>query len=227
MPDFLPTREAELVTWSTNFNTLINDTPTAYGLTAAQGTAYEAFHNAFVNAYAEAQNPSTRTPSNIVAKNEAMTNLKANARLLAGIVQKFPATTNAQRADLGLTLKSDEQSPINPPTDSPGMDIVSAVVRTVKVRMHDVANPTRRGKPAGVSGASVFSYVGATPPAEIAAWKFEGNTTRTTFDVQFDAAVASGSTVWICAFWYNPRAQSGPACAPVSTNLPGGAVMAA
>ena len=26
------------------------------------------------------------------------------------------------------------------------------------------------------------------------------------------------------AFWFNGRKQSGPACAPVSTNLPGGSV---
>lgn len=36
MPDtFIPPRESELVTWSNNFNTLINATPVAYGLLKA------------------------------------------------------------------------------------------------------------------------------------------------------------------------------------------------
>jgi hypothetical protein len=30
--------------------------------------------------------------------------------------------------------------------------------------------------------------------------------------------------VWLTAFWFNGRKQSGPACAPVGTNLPGGSV---
>jgi hypothetical protein len=225
--DFLPKRESELLTWSTNFSLKITAAPTDYGLVAAQATAYAALHSTFSAAYLAANDPSTRTPSSIVAKDTAKDALIANARSLARIVQATPTVTDEQKSDLGLTVRDVGPSPINPPADAPGMDIVSAVVRTVKIRLHDSANPTRRGKPAGVAGASVFSYVGATPPAEIASWKFEGNTTRTVVDVEFAADVASGATVWLCAFWYNPRAQSGPACAPVSTNLPGGAVMAA
>lgn len=225
--DFIPSREADLVTWSLNFSTKISADATEYGLTAPQATAYAALHTAFVTAYNVANDPLTRSPANIIAKNMAKDDLIENARELAAIIQAVPAITREQLASLGLTVRSTEPSPINPPEDAPGIDIVSAVVRTVKIRLHDSANPTRRGKPAGVSGANVFSYVGATPPAEIAAWKFEGGTTKSVVDVEFDAAVASGAMVWICAFWFNPRLQSGPACAPVSTNLPGGAVMAA
>ena len=57
--------------------------------------------------------------------------------------------------------------------------------------------------------------MGATPPAELSAWKFEGNTGRTTIDVLFPTSVASGATVWFTAFWFNPRKQQGPACDPV------------
>ena len=92
--------------------------------------------------------------------------------------------------------------------------------------LHDALNPTRRGKPLGVAGASVFSFVGPTAPAELAAWKFEGNTTRTRVDVLFPADTPPGSKIWVCAFWFNPRAQAGPTSAPVSTNLPGGTGLA-
>jgi hypothetical protein len=36
--------------------------------------------------------------------------------------------------------------------------------------------------------------------------------------------VKKGAAVWITAFWFNPRKQSGPAAEPVSANLPGGSV---
>jgi hypothetical protein len=45
--------------------------------------------------------------------------------------------------------------------------------------------------------------------------------------VVFPASVAPGSKVWLTAFFFNPRALSGPAATPVSTYLPGGAAMAA
>ena len=79
----------------------------------------------------------------------------------------------------------------------------------------------------GVDGASVFSFVGAAAPTDESAWKFEGNTTRTVVNVLFPNTVAAGAKVWFTAFWFNPRAQRGPASAPVGTNIPGGGAMAA
>ncbi len=83
---------------------------------------------------------------------------------------------------------------------------------------------TRRGKPPGVAGIAVASYVGSTPSANIADWKFEGNTTRMALEVAFGEDVAPGAKVWLTAFYFNPRAQSGPACAPLSVILSGGSV---
>jgi hypothetical protein len=65
-------------------------------------------------------------------------------------------------------------------------------------------------------------FVGSAPPMDISQWKFETSTTRTSFDIEFPASVAAGSQVWLCAFWFNPRAQSGPACQPVTAYLAGG-----
>ena len=225
--NFLPDREAELVTWSTNFDTRITATPTTFGLTAAQATAYSTLHDAFVAAYNAATNDGTNSRSAIITKNTAKAALIANARMLAGIVQKFPGTTNTMRSDLGLTVKDAEPSPIPPPAVAPAVVIESGSGNTVRIRLVDPAAPTRRGKPAGVDGIAVFSFVGASAPAEEADWKFEGNTTRTVVDILFPAATAAGAKVWFTAFYFNARKQSGPAATPVGTNIAGGAAMAA
>jgi hypothetical protein len=227
MSDFLPTRDGDLLTWSVNFNAKINATPTDYGLTAGQATAYTTLHDAFATAFQTASDPLTRSPANIVAKDGAKAALITSARQLAGIIQKYPGTTDFMRSELGLTVKDAEPSPIPPPADAPQLDVVTVSGRTVRIRLRDVANPTRRGKPAGVSGASVFSYVGATPPPDVAAWKFEGNIGVTKVDVTFPTTVEPGAQVWLTAFWFNPRKQSGPACTPVTTYLAGGLSMAA
>ena len=225
--DFLPTRESQLVTWSNNFNALVQLNAVSYGLSIPQSMTLDGYHSIFVTAYQTANDPATRSPSAIIAKKTAMANLVSYIRQLARILQANPALTNQQKSDLGLTVRDADPTPINPPADAPMLDVVSVVGRMVKIRLHDAANPTRRGRPDGVIGASVYSFVGATPPAELSAWAFVGNTSRTGHDVQFDAQVPAGAVVWLCACWFNAKSQSGPACAPISTNLPGGGAVAA
>jgi hypothetical protein len=225
--DFLPAREADLLNWSLNFKTKITAAPTTYGLVAGQATTYGTLHDAFNTAYIAAVNDASNSSSAIVAKNTAKTALIANARLLARIVQAAPAVTNAQKSDLGLTVRDTGPSPIPPPASAPDIDIISATGNTVRIRLHDPSNPTRRGKPAGVDGAAIFSFVGATAPDEQSDWKFEGNITRTSVDVVFPSGTAAGAKVWFTAFWFNERKQNGPAATPVGINIPGGAAMAA
>lgn len=221
---FPPEREADLVSSASNFDVKITATPTTFGLTAAQATAFHTTLTAFITARTTAIDPLTRSPANIVAKDIAKAALLASYRQLAGIVQRFPGTTNFMRSELGLPLRHTEPSPIPPPAAAPLVEVRSVAGRTARIRLIDTANPTRRGKPAGTSGAAVFSHVGPTAPAELSDWTFEGNTGRTTVNLAFPPTVLSGATVWITAYWFNPRKQAGPAADPVSANLPGGSV---
>ena len=222
---FLPDTDAALLAWSLNLSNLITATPTTYGLVAGDATAYSALHTSYASALA-ACDPGQRSKSLVATKNAARAALKNSARLLAKRVEGTASVTDAQKIELGLNVRA-MPSPIPAPSNPPALDIVSVTGRTVRVRLHDAADASRRGKPAGVAGATVFSYVGAAAPTDPAAWKFEGNTTRTTIDVVFPDTVAAGAVAWITAFWRNERDLSGPACAPISTNLQFGVPMAA
>ena len=68
---------------------------------------------------------------------------------------------------------------------------------------------SRRGKPAGVAGAMVFTFVGAAAPATMDQWQFAGNVTRPTVELPFGTS-ASGDTVHITAYWTNAKGESGP-----------------
>lgn len=215
---YLPTSDNGLLDWALNFATLIVASPTTYGLEAEQAGGYQAQAQFFESALQAAIEPSTRTPVTVQAKNDAKTQLVELSRGLAMIVTNHPGVTNEQRVALGLTVRDREPSPVPPPSGSPDIDVLLVTGRTVTVRLHDASTPGRR-KPANVAGAAVFSFVGETAPADPAVWTFQGNTTRTRFDVSFPADVPAGAKVWITAFWFNRRMQSGPGTPPVSTNL--------
>lgn len=218
--------DAELYTGSQAFSTKISATPTAYGLVAAQATAYAALNTAYATAYLAAIDPLTRTKGTVATKKQAKVNLKGSASDLARIINGTPTVTDTQKIDLGIGIRS-TPAPIPPPSVRPGVDIVSVVARTVKVHIHDSASSTKRGKPAGVLGASVYAFVGAVYPTDPTGWAFQGTTTKTTFDVVFPDTVANGAQVWICATWFNNRTQTGPISLPITTNVQGGLSLAA
>ena len=214
--DFVPTRDAQLATFSANFQTLVAANFASYGLTSAQSAAFTSVNSAWLAAYTAASNDGTRTPAAIMTKLEARRTMVQKLRELARIVQAYPGTTNTMRTTLGLTVPSQRQ-PIPAPSQSPTIDVKTVVGRTITIRLHN--NSASRGKPAGVDGAAVFSYVGSAPPANIDDWKFEGNTTRTLINVEFGSSIPAFSQVWLTAFWFNPRGQSGAACEPINTFL--------
>lgn len=227
---YIPNRDADLVGFAQNLSTKLTATPTAYGITAAQATAFDALFVSFRNAFFTIQDPSTSSAPFVAAKNTAKEALIENAngiRALVALIQAHPGITDEQLLDLRLTVRDREPTPLPPPATAPVLEIVSNVARTVKIRLHDSTSANRRGKPAGVQGATIFSFVGDEAPSDLKEWKFEASTTRTVLDVEFPVSVADGAKVWLTAFWYNPRAQSGPACAPVSTRILGGLSMAA
>ena len=135
--------------------------------------------------------------------------------------------TNDKREALGLPSVDVEPSPIPAPGIKPGIAIRKRDENRITIDIFNPDEPNSRTRPLGVSGAAIFSFIGEEAPTTEAGWKFEGNTTRMRIDVAFPASVTLGSKVWLTAFYFNPRAMSGPAATPVSTYLPGGAAMAA
>ncbi|MFT3787563.1 MAG: hypothetical protein QM770_15590 [Tepidisphaeraceae bacterium] len=217
-----PASDAGLLTWANHFQGLIAAGPTSYALTTAQSTALTTACTAYQTAL-NACEKTVRNEAAVITKNDARRDLKVLVRQLVGAINSSTTVTDAQKTTLGLTLRTTPM-PVPAPSLAPVVEVASVNAWTVNLRLRAAGSSTSRGKPAGVSGASVFSYVGATPPDEIADWKFEGNTGKSKFDVVFPTTNPGGTKVWLTAFWFNNRKQSGPACAPISTLLQGGGV---
>ena len=217
-----PRTDDAFLAWSQHFSGLITATPTVYGLSAGQCTAYNAVQANYATALA-ACDPAIRSKSSTAAKNAAKAALKVAAEQTAFIIYGQPSVTNVQKTALGLNVRH-IPTPIPTPSSSPLIEVLSVSGWTVRLRLRDGASGSTRGKPPGTIGGSVFSFVGATAPTDIALWKFEGNLGRTKVDVAFSSTLAAGTKVWFTAFWFNGRKQSGPPSATVSTNLQAGGV---
>ncbi len=213
--NYLPSEEAKLVVWTGEFLANIQANPTSYGLVAQDATDYATTRTRFVDAYNKVQNPITKTPPNITAKNTAKKTLINATRMLVDVIQAWPQMTNEKRRELKITER--DKKPV--PTPVPGTPFVKvASINGRKVTLSLQQSKTSKGKPKGVSGANVFVFYGEQPPATANGWKFETGTGRSKVTLNL-TDVEAACTVWITAFWFNGRKEAGQAADPISVNL--------
>jgi hypothetical protein len=224
-----PTKDSELVNYSTNWNTRISSSATDYGLTNTQATQYGTLHTAWISAYdalAAAREAGTRSEALTSSKTSAKRNLLAFGRTLYKVVQSAPSVSNEKKIELGVHVRDTIPTPAPPPGTAPVLSVVSVTGRRARVKLKSAIGD-RKGRPLGTIGAQIYSCVSDDVPTAGTQWHFEGATGKNLVDVVFPDSVANGATVWFTAVWFNGSKQTGPNAAPVSTNLQGGAAVAA
>lgn len=219
----VPKKDSLLAVFAPNFATIVSASPTTYNVTPTQCTALTTASTNFVTAYNAARVDGMRSKTLTAAKDAAKAALSELLRPMYGGISALTTVTDEQKIALGITVRK-MPSPQPAPDTEPVVNVVFVRGRTVRLRFRDAGSTTRRGKPVGVATATILSYVGATPPADISAWKFEANVSRTLVDVTFPATTAPGAQVWFTVFWSNRKDQSGPACEPIGTYLQPGSV---
>jgi len=213
---YIPPTDTALDLWAQNFDTKITATPTAYGLTSGQATAFHTLRADYTSKLLIANTPATRTKSTVAAKNTAKQAMVFDARSLAALVQAFPTITPTQLEDLGLTVRKVTPTPIGPPTTKPIITPLSSTGANVMFRFSDETTPDSRSRPFGTIGMEMFVKVGTTPPAGISDCDFLGIYTKNTSGPGSRECVAPfsggdvGKTAYFLARWFNKRGEPGP-----------------
>ena len=224
----VPTLDAPLAQWSTNFQSVGTAAPADFSLTAAQMTQYTTLHNAWMAAYNAAKADGSRSKALSIAKSDAKRNLLPYARELYAFIQASLTVTNENKTLIGVVVRGGEPTPVPPPAQAPQVTVLSVVGRTVRYRLGNAQAPNKRHRPANAIGAIVLTYAGPTPPPMgDPGWTVQGQTGQTTVVVQYPNDVAPGTACWAVAMWYNRRGEYSPACAPVQTYLQVGPVQQA
>jgi len=197
---------------------LLSASPESFGVTEAQANQYADLYEVFAEKYRIAVEPTTRTKPSVAAKNAARRELERESRALAQLIQATRHVTDEQKAELGLTVRDRVQTPIARPDKPPMVRVELLHGSTMRVSLRGTGM-TRRGRPDGVAGAVVFSFIGDEPPASLDDWTLEGQTTRTDINITFgrDGNIDRGAQVWVTACWYNPRGKWGPVAETKST----------
>jgi hypothetical protein len=164
MATYLPSREAELVHWATDFSTKVTAAPESYGLTPAQSGEVSVAVDAFTAAYATATNRETRTPVTIEAKDDAKKAMLGVVRGSVRLIQAWPQITDAKRSALGITVPDPTPTRSPLPATSPQVIVRSVDGRLLELQLKEDGTD-RRGKPEGVRSAWSPHSAGGRQPS--------------------------------------------------------------
>ncbi|HEX8876847.1 MAG TPA: hypothetical protein VF777_08875 [Phycisphaerales bacterium] len=153
--NFIPRGDGDFNAWQQNFaqqaadfliNNIISDE-----LAIRLLTAQIAWNNAYPKHVAAQAAAEAATET----KNQARIAFEKVAREAARAIQAYPATTDADRASMGITVAKTLRTPTDTPRTRPvaRVDLAQRLKHTL--RFSDESTPTRKAKPAGAIGAEI------------------------------------------------------------------------
>ncbi|MBY0313767.1 MAG: hypothetical protein K2W85_17005 [Phycisphaerales bacterium] len=146
------------------------------------------------------------------AKDAARAALEKEVRPVTNFVQGYPKTTNADRAEMGITVRDTSPSPAPAPSSRPLALVESGQRLTHQLRLVDESTPTRRARPKGVQRAEVF--VALTPPGQPAPanpgdYRYIGSVTRGETTLSFESD-KGGMQAHYLSRWVSTSGATGP-----------------
>jgi hypothetical protein len=157
-----------------------------------------------------AEDPSTRTPLTVAAKNASRKTLEESVRqAVKEYLINNHLLTEEDFKGLGLPIHKTTRTPSPVATTYPEFFIDSSVIRRVTIHFFDQGKAKSKAKPAGQHGAEIRWAILDMPPASVADLIHSSFDTHTPFTLEFDEN-QRGKTVYFCLCWENTRGEKGP-----------------
>ncbi|MDR1902670.1 MAG: hypothetical protein LBQ88_10355 [Treponema sp.] len=208
MPSFIPTKEAEFVSWSANLIDVSKANTTGWDLPAAQITELETLHGEFIALYEKCQT-AAYTKLDMQAKNEKKALLiKKEEVFVRNNLQNNDKMTDNGRTALRIPIYDRKPTPHPAPETTPEIEIATPLPRILRVKFRAV-NAARWGKPPYVHGLECLWSIADTPPAKIGDLLHSTFATRSPLELGFDED-QRGKRVYFAVRWESGTVKKGP-----------------
>lgn len=210
--DYIPRPDGDFDVWAVNYYDAVKTWWQNQGLNKDDLDPLVAALNTWRNTYPAHTSAQAAAESAAQAKVTARTALEQAVRPIARFVQAFPATTDADRAGIGLSVRSTARRGVPPPATRPILSIDTAQRLSHTLRICDEATPTRRTKPPGAIGAEVWRTIirpGQPAPAPTEPPRYLALATKTPHTLTFKAHDGGATAVYMLR-WVTKSGECGP-----------------
>ena len=219
--DFIPDGDVPFFTMSKSFAEWVAANGASRGLSAAELAELAASFTDWSQAWGDFKTAEHAYHTAFEAKETARRAMDANIRAKAAVIQKNPATTDADRAAARLTVPKGTRSRVQVPGSLPILKKVDKSNRSLlRIFYGDSETVTHSARPRGVAFVEIFYQVGGTPPVDPSQMPLRVLNGRSPLRIQFEED-AVGQRVFFCMRWVNTRGEHGPWSMPFSAVVPG------
>src|SRR6185436_18147212 len=106
MSDYIPSSDADFDAWSRNFVDNVVANAAALGLSPAQVTSLQAKQTDWGVKYPTSTTKQAESNSAVQAKNDSRSGYEDLIRSYVNLIQSTPTVTDADRLDLGITVRA-------------------------------------------------------------------------------------------------------------------------
>jgi len=208
--NWLPSKQADLITFMENFSSLILANPATYGLSAGDANAIATNVTTAAGNYALAASSDTRTPINVNAKDTAINVAVATVRKYGAIIRDNYGISDDLKTGLGITVRDLHPTRVAIPLTNPLISVVGTTPGQITLKARDSAAGDKvKAKPAGVKFMELAGASSATVVTDAGTLPIQKLTTRTPLFFATTPA-DSGKTVYLAGRWINTTGEPGP-----------------
>lgn len=205
--DYIPSNDSELLEFADNLINKITGNEPFYGLRPVDSTDVTAIRGFFSDAYNENNTAQINARSTREAKDEKKNPLIAKLRELAQRVQNAPNITDAQRAELGLTVPQISTAPTGAPNSRPVLEIDTSEPLRQTIKFYDNVMDSK-GKPEGVKGAEIWCKIGGEATMNEEDYRYLGTDTASPY-LAIHRPENVGKQAHYISRWVNNRGEYG------------------
>ncbi|MDR2824328.1 MAG: hypothetical protein LBB41_03905 [Prevotellaceae bacterium] len=207
--NFIPRADDKFLVWLKVLIAYLIKNQTGWRIPLDELKDLAVLEETFEVSLAIAEDPSTRTPVSIKAKNDARKAVESSTRtLLKAYVTYNPLVTDADREAMGLPVHKTTRTPVPTPVTFPEAEVRLPSPAVVEIHFRD-SQSEHRAKPAGVHGAEISWAIFDEAPVDWKQLTHSSFDTHTPLRLTFEGA-DRGKTLYFALRWENTRGEKGP-----------------
>ncbi len=219
--DFIPPNDDLFADFAVAFVAWVNSTGPTRGLSPAQIAALNATSTAWVYSFIGFNNAKAAFRSATQDKDTKRTDFEKLIREAAGVIQKNPLMTDADRAAAHVTIPKGTHTPSTTPDTTPTLAKVDTSTRTIlRLFVANSPTPDTLAKPANARCVEIREQIGGTEPVDPETMAFLAMESRMPYRADYQVTDI-GKTVFLAFRWIGKNNQPGPWSGIFHATIPG------